>query len=422
MDEDDDDKTVNSGSREKFDQKLTEISIKWCFNQMTDETAAKAALANLLTLILQIQHDTTTLIDHKGQEFAFNNTMTEEQQCAWIIQDFKVPFHKATAMHEKHLNRLYVTHKLQTTVSFSAIKSHYLLQQKMQEYNAYLTLHQFALDQWDIAHLGFLQGYNVRHISKQHTKLRLMQETQSVCNETPPFELASSTIRSLPENGYSYVTQAYEIQCARADASKLATILKQGIFRQTMAFVPYAYKKLHPVPFRKAIQLQNQNSADMWVLKVHGFTDQAMEYLIDAIHSQPGYHAVTPTKRGADIGEWKILVHKDLLNDFYSWLKTNMEQITSTFPAATMIPDNYPSYKITSREPNMYHEKATDQTEDESFGTMFTKAMDERERADTAPICLQNNDPTDICRNCFTPGTRNESEHHGHPPTWSKRS
>ena len=390
MDEDDDDKTVNSGSREKFDQKLTEISIKWCFNQMTDETAAKAALANLLTLILQIHHDTTTLIDHKSQEFSFNNTMNEKQHLSWIHQDFKAPVHQTTAMHENHLNRLYVTHKLQTTISFSAIKSHYLLREKMKEYNAYLTLHQFAIDQWDIAHLGFFQGYNIQHISKQHTKLRLMRETQSVSNETPPFALATSTIRSAPENNYTYVTQAYEIQCARADASKLTAILKQGIFRQTMAFVPYAYKKLHPGPFRKAIQLQNENSADMWVLKVHGFTDQAMEYLTAAINSQPGFHAVTPTKRGADSGEWKILVHKDLLKDFYRWLQTNMDQITSSFPADLMIPDNYPSYTITSREPNKYHERADDHTDNESFGTMLTNAMEEQASMAAVPISIKN--------------------------------
>ena len=95
-DDDDDDKTVLSGDAEKFDQKLLEFNVKWSFTKMTDETAARNALVELLTLILQLQSDTTALIDHKGQEFEMNNSMDEAKHIAWIKKEFKAPIYKAT--------------------------------------------------------------------------------------------------------------------------------------------------------------------------------------------------------------------------------------------------------------------------------------------------------------------------------------
>ena len=113
--------------------------------------------------------------------------------------------------------------------------------------------------QWDITHLGFLQGYNVLHVSKHHTKLRLLQETQKINPDTPQFEIANSRVWSGQGSGPFHCTQAHEIQCAREDASKLTRMLKSGVFRQKMSFVPYAFKKHKPDAFLKAIQLQNKN-------------------------------------------------------------------------------------------------------------------------------------------------------------------
>ena len=115
----------------------------------------------------------------------------------------------------------------------------------------------------------------------------------------------------------------------------------------------------------------------MWVIKVHGFTDTAMEKLVPSLASQPGYHIVTPTKRAGEIGEWKILVNKEKMNEYYSWLATNLSDITAQFPSNLRSPDNYPPHEITSRNPHIYYEQEDDATNAASFGTMLTNSMEE---------------------------------------------
>ena len=317
MDEDDDDKTVLSGGGTKNDPNLTDISVKWCFTDMSDATAATAALADILTTILQTQFDTTTLIDHKGEEFAMNENKNETQHIEWLKKEFKVPFHKTKVKSANRSTRMYATHRIQSSLTLSTLKSHHLIREKLRQYNAYLNIHYFSLENWDIAHLGFFAGYNVSHTTKLQTKLRLTTEMQTITNDIPLFEIAKTTVRSAPIDGKVSATSAYEIQCARKDSRKLSSIFQKGIFLKTMAFVPYTMKHSHAKGFRVAVHVQNKNSADMWVVKVEGFTPKAMQHLQDVLTTKQGYHAVTPTGRAAEIGEWKIIVHRNHLNKLY---------------------------------------------------------------------------------------------------------
>ena len=374
MEEDDDDKTVTSGGSEKNNQKMREISVKWCFNGMTDNKTVKAALIDILTTIMQVHNEDIIITDHNAREFEFNEDIDEEKQRKSLHKEGKFPIHKATAKGESRLNRWFATHKIRTTLSLSTIKGHFLIRDKMQHARAYMTLHQFALNKWDIAHLGFLQGYNVMHVSKHHTKLRLMKETQSVSDKTPIFEVANSRVRSGQGQGPYHCTQAYEIQCAREDASKMTKIMQTGIFRTTMAFVPYAYKKYKPEAFLKAIHLQNKNLTETWVIKIQGFTAEAMEHCQPTLQNQQGVSTITPTPRGTDIGEWKILIRRQDLANYYQWLGTHMKQITDSIPSQIQPPDNYPAYSINSQPPQSYQDTDEDEV---SFGTMFSNAMTE---------------------------------------------
>ena len=190
---------------------------------------------------------------------------------------------------------------------------------------AYLTIHQFPLKEWNIAHLGFLQGYNIMHVSKHQTKLRLLRETQEISQDTPQFEIANSRVRSGQGEGPYHCTQAYEIQCPRANAVKLMKILQSGLFRKSMAFVPYSLKKHKPAAFLKAIQLQNKNLSETWVIKIQGFSHEALDNCRQTLLSQPGVNTITPTPRNIEKGEWKILIARNHLPTYYQWLKNKMD-------------------------------------------------------------------------------------------------
>jgi hypothetical protein len=72
-------------------------------------------------------------------------------------------------------------------------------------------------------------------------------------------------------------TQSYKIQCSRSDAKTLAKLLKSGPFRKTLPFVPYSLKRTNPEAFLKAIQQQNAMLNHTWVVKIEGFTSEAIE-------------------------------------------------------------------------------------------------------------------------------------------------
>ena len=376
----DDDKTVPGGSTKKIDQKMLEFSVKWSFTKMSDETVARNALVELLTLILQLQSETTTLIDHNGQEFAMDPTMNESKHVAWIKKEFKAPLYKAKVRRQQRnttYNRMYATHKIQTTVSISTIKSHHLFRECMQKHNAFLNVHNFALADWDIAHLGFLQGYNVMHIDKHQTKLCLIKETQAVNSDTPPFELTRTKVRSPVVNGKSFVTQAYKVQCVRANSRQLTSVLTNPVFAKRLAFIPYSCKNTHEKQFCQAVLMQTKNSADMWVIKIQGFSDKSMETVAPLLEQQEGFHTVTPTSKKEALGEWKILVSKDKIKAYYDWLQLTLDDITSALPDdPTTATENYPPFAVTSSNPHLQYEQ-DDMTDAESFGTMLTNSMEE---------------------------------------------
>ena len=141
-----------------------------------------------------------------------------------------------------------------------------------------------------------------------------------------------------------------------------------------MAFVPYSLKKHKPAAFLKAIQLQNKNLSETWVIKIQGFSHEALDNCRQTLLSQPGVNTITPTPRNIEKGEWKILIARNHLPTYYQWLENKMDSIVNSIPADTKVPENYPPYGINSQPPTTYQDSDQD---DISFGTMFSNAMTE---------------------------------------------
>ena len=98
-----------------------------------------------------------------------------------------------------------------------------------------------------------------------------------------------------------------------------------------------------PEAFRQSIQAQNKYLANTWVVKIEGFTHQALDECKAALISGPGAQEIIPTKKTNTHGEWKILVEKDNLTFYYDWLRENLDDIIDTFTRHIPIPDNLPT-------------------------------------------------------------------------------
>ena len=171
VEDDDDDKTVKSGGSGKNGRKLIEIKVKCCLNNISDQKTAKEKINEILALVIHIHSDDITIIDHNSCEFEFDKWTDKTKLKDVLLQQSKIPLHRATAQSKRRLNRWYAMHTIRTTISLTTIKNHFMVRERMESTRTYLTIHQFALSEWDIAHLGFLQGYNVLHVSKHQTKL-----------------------------------------------------------------------------------------------------------------------------------------------------------------------------------------------------------------------------------------------------------
>jgi hypothetical protein len=197
-----------------------------------------------------------------------------------------------------------------------------------------------------------------------------MQETDE---QYPQFELANTRVKSGQKQIRSHMTQAYEIQCKRGDSTKVMNLLKTGKFRQTMEFVPYAYKKHKPTAFLQAIQNQNKCLTDTWIIKISGFTNEAIEHCGPAILEHKGALEIVPSTNSQINGDWKILASRKKISQYYNWLKAEMPRIISTIPNNITAPENYPTYQINSHPPSTYQD--ADQEDEDSYATMFSNAM-----------------------------------------------
>jgi hypothetical protein len=151
-------------------------------------------------------------------------------------------------------------------------------------------------------------------------------------------------------------------------------LLTSGTFRTTMAFVPYAYKQTKPDMFLNAIRLHKQKLEDTWIVKIHGFSPEEMTHCQQQLLTHAGVSDIVPSYLGKSRGEWKILVSKNSIHEYYSWLTNKLPAILALIPKDTSTSADYPTKGINSRPPAAQQDDAT-QAEDGSYATMLSNAM-----------------------------------------------
>lgn len=372
MESDDMTEVASSGSGTKK-QETREISLNWCIEGATDRNQAKKIHDEVLLIMLQSFPNELTALDQTNQELQWENSHCD-RELTRILSKAKFTFHSAPSTRETHLKRWYCVHKVITSMSLSTLKRHPHVLTKIKENKIYINEHHFSNEIWDVAHIGFLQGLNIKHVHRNEAKRQIQEQIEIQNNNYPHFELVSARVRSGQTNIAFHQTRAYEVQCARSDAKVLAKMLTSGSFRQTMIFVPYAFKKRQPEAFLQAIINQNKELADTWIVKIQGITDQVLKEISPKIKSQPGVKAIVPMYNGQDKGQWKILVAHRNFTAFRKWLETQWSIIIKnlTDQAKASIPQTHPPMNITSAASG---DNDTASTGNDSYATAFTNAM-----------------------------------------------
>lgn len=370
--ESDDQTEVASGSG-TYRRETREIYLNWCLEGATDRHQAKKIHSEILTTMLIEFPSDLLALDQRNQELQ-HTTNQEENNLRSIIEKAKFTFHSATSPREHHLKRWHCVHKVTFTATLSTLKKNSQVFQKMKDSKVYINEHHFSSETWDIAHIGFLQGLNIKHIHRHEAKHRIQTQLEDINPEFPKFELVQARVRSGQKQTAFHQTRAYEVQCARKDAKALSKMLTSGPFRKTMTFVPYAFKKRQPAAFLQAITNQNKELTDTWVVKIEGATDTVLEEIRPEILEQPGVTDIVPVYNGQDKGQWKILVNQKSFGTFRHWLgkhwPTMLQNITQT--AMASIPETHPPMTITSAAAG---DSDNESRSEDSYATAFTNAM-----------------------------------------------
>jgi hypothetical protein len=372
---DDDATTQATGGSGKNKVELHELCVNWCLEGATDKKKVKADLAAVLLSILKAFPDELFVLDNSHQELHYHPTKNRPETIKiQKLIDAQFTIHEANSTREQKLQRWTCVHKLMSSVSLSTIKQHGDVFKMIKSVHAYANVHHFEPSNWDISHLGFLREFNVKHLHKAAAKIKLQRDLLSTSDTVPHFELTNARVKSHKKSSAFGQTQSYEIQCSRSDAKTLAKLLKSGPFRKTLPFVPYSLKRTNPEAFLKAIQQQNAMLNHTWVVKIEGFTSEAIDCIRPTILKYPGVSDIVPMYNGSDRGAWKILLHQNQFKKFRKWLDIEWETITSTITAAATEnkPPTHPEYSVTSAAG---YESDDDEDDDDSYATAFSNAM-----------------------------------------------
>jgi hypothetical protein len=190
----DDATTARSGNSDKNPTETNEYHVKWCLNGISDKNKAHNVYATILATLLEAHEDDLIILAHDRQEIAWDCLFGADDHKEFIKKS-KLPLYEAKSKGDKKLQRWYGTCTFRTDVSLSNLKNHYMVTKMIKEHKAYGAIHRFELKEWDIAHIGFLRGYNNIHMNSTTAILRIQEAAHTVNPDCPPFQIATARTR-----------------------------------------------------------------------------------------------------------------------------------------------------------------------------------------------------------------------------------
>ena len=342
--------------------------MKWQLPGNTDSSNAKRQLCTLIATLLIEFPDRITIIDRKHREWSFKETENEEKFTK-ELENIAIQIHPMKNKQNNTIRWIAIT-KTRSATTIPEWKRNDQFYTCATETKAYVFPHPFAYDEWDIISIGFIKEVHTVHYPKDTLHNQIVQLLSQQEPNPPAFHIIPQRITTLDKTAS---TKAYTIQCPKASARRLTHLLTHGPFRneQNHMFVPFRYKTGNPDLFLKCIRQQNDVYYKTWVIKLEGFTYEAMEWFKGELHTIKGISHIVPSKRQDTIGEWKVLVeqtkcayiHRNLTKEWKNMIKKIPTDILQTSPATFPVPS------ISSKKVREYQESESDA---DSYGSLLS--------------------------------------------------
>lgn len=314
--EEDEATVVASENRSSNEKEMREFCVKWVYPLTGDKRKAMQSHYNILGMMMKAYPE-ITVIDNRNREHMDKKTMKTTERSR--------PFEFYSDVRSKKKKTLVCIHKIRTRYSLAELKDAWGVIEELKKQKAYVRTHAFNEKEREISHIGFIPGVSMVNIPKEVIKDEIMSMLKTTQAEIPNFEIVQVRVDMGKGSKMAERTRAYEIQCPQKQASRLAKMLQAGVFQEKPVYIPYRMKQTNPTVFKNAIKKQIQTLADQWVIKVQGFTPEMMAFARDKI-LESWAEAVVPTKND-ELGEWKILVHRQKHGSTMEWLKEYWAEI-----------------------------------------------------------------------------------------------
>lgn len=368
---DEDEITEPAGSnRSRNDAEEREIRVKWQMPGNNDQTTTKKQLQHLLANLLIVFPNRITFIDRKQREWSYNETH-ESEKFEKEMEQGAIQLHPVKNKQQQIIRWVSVT-TLRSAVDIQEWKNNDQFHTAITEAKTYLFPHPFATHEWDIISIGFLKQVHTIHYPKEeaHKHITQMLEREVSETKTPTFQLVPQRVSTSDKKAS---TKAYVVQCVKSEAKQLSQLLTHGEFRTgaNQMFVPFKYKTTKPELFLQCIRQQNDVYFKTWVIKVKGFSINAMEVIKPEIIKLKGIFDIVPTKRINDTGEWKILVDQTKCAYLHRTLTATWPNIIAKIPKDILdsSPVNFSTPEISSRKMREYQHS---DSESDSYGSLLT--------------------------------------------------
>ena len=229
----------------------------------------------------------------------------------------------------------YVSHRIQTSLSMSDIKSNERIKRLLIDHNFYVNFHRWDETEWDITQLGFFLGFDPTFLSVDQATSKVTATLQvaiaakaSPRPKMPKFKLVFGSPKITAPNNRTVRTKAYAIECPRAVSKELIDMLKDA-YKTTGSFIAYSMRQRNPDALHKIIRAQNHFIANNRVILLNHIGESAIFYLDQHIMTIPGVQGLMPTRNP---GQYKVSVHekdfqrirKHLQQHLKSWYATHV--------------------------------------------------------------------------------------------------
>lgn len=212
----------------------------------------------------------------------------------------------------------------------------------MQEYNCYVTDHQWTETQWDTTRIGFVTNYDPRFFNRTQAAAKFNEflHSKQLAKKTkiPLFRMVVFTSPKVKHSTHTVSTKAYAIEVLQETSVQMLLILKT-LLNSTPVFVPYTLRRKFPDGYEKAIRYQTQQLTTSMVVILQNITTDMMFYLQPQIAHVKGIRDMIPSPKGDDTGRYSILVEKTEFDQVRKTISTQLpEWLRTGVPSDAMPP------------------------------------------------------------------------------------